>query len=176
MTTAGFDSVLRPIVKFRESPEPAGKRSSRLPTCRVNVRLGERFPSIVDRVVMLLTRHPRKETFMAEEGRTRLPGGAQYSRPARGGSVALGLIPAPEIPEKIAGELAIELHEYLDRHVDDRVYWSLGRLRPAHGCRAGSTGDPRRLPRTDVTGRLGSRSLPDRPASVQGRAALGADD
>lgn len=37
----------------------------------------------------------------------------------------LGLLPAPEIPEKIAKELASELPELLGRHIDDRVSWEV---------------------------------------------------
>ena len=43
----------------------------------------------------------------------------------RDGSVALGLIPAPEIPERIAEELSTELPELLSRRVDDRVSWEV---------------------------------------------------
>jgi hypothetical protein len=39
--------------------------------------------------------------------------------------VALGLIPAPDIPEKIAKETATELPELLGRHIDDRVSWEV---------------------------------------------------
>jgi hypothetical protein len=39
--------------------------------------------------------------------------------------VALGLIPAPEIPERIAEELSTELPELLSRRVDDRVSWEV---------------------------------------------------
>lgn len=44
---------------------------------------------------------------------------------ARGRTVALGLIAAPDIPEKIANELAAELPELLGKHVDDRVSWDV---------------------------------------------------
>jgi hypothetical protein len=40
-------------------------------------------------------------------------------------SVALGLIPAPEMPHRIAEELSTELPELLSRHVDDRVSWEV---------------------------------------------------
>jgi hypothetical protein len=43
----------------------------------------------------------------------------------RAGSVALGLIPAPEVPEKIANEIVTELPELLARHVDGRVSWDV---------------------------------------------------
>ena len=39
--------------------------------------------------------------------------------------MALGLIAAPDIPEKIANELAAELPELLGKHVDDRVSWDV---------------------------------------------------
>jgi hypothetical protein len=39
--------------------------------------------------------------------------------------VALGLIAAPDIPEKIARELATELPDLLARHVDNRVSWDV---------------------------------------------------
>jgi hypothetical protein len=42
-----------------------------------------------------------------------------------GGTVTLGLIPAPEIPEKIARELAAELPDLLDRRVDVRLSWDV---------------------------------------------------
>ena len=41
------------------------------------------------------------------------------------GAATLGLIPAPDIPEKIAYELASELPELLGRHVDPDVYWDV---------------------------------------------------
>ena len=59
---------------------------------------------------------------MAGEERTRHLDGDQS---ARGGSVALGLLSAPEIPEKIAEELATELPELLSQHVDDGVSWGV---------------------------------------------------
>lgn len=43
----------------------------------------------------------------------------------REGTVTLGLIPAPDIPEKIAYELASELPGLLGRHVDPDVYWDV---------------------------------------------------
>ena len=44
---------------------------------------------------------------------------------ANGSTVTLGLIPAPEIPEKIARELAAELPERLGDRVDGRVSWDV---------------------------------------------------
>jgi hypothetical protein len=43
----------------------------------------------------------------------------------REGSVALGLIPAPEMPYRLAEELSTELPERLSRRVDDRVSWEV---------------------------------------------------
>ena len=43
----------------------------------------------------------------------------------REGSVTVGLIPAPELPERIAGELADELPDLLGRRVDVRVSWDV---------------------------------------------------
>jgi hypothetical protein len=60
-----------------------------------------------------------------DEGRARRPDEASSTRSAHAGSVALGLIPAPDIPEKIAREIASELPELLGRHVDDRVSWDV---------------------------------------------------
>src|SRR5215210_6335943 len=59
---------------------------------------------------------------MAGEGRARHLDEAQS---ARAGSVALGLLPAPEIPEKIAEELSTELPELLSEHVDGHVSWDV---------------------------------------------------
>src|SRR5215210_6259259 len=59
---------------------------------------------------------------MAGEGRARHLDEAQS---ARAGSVALGLLPAPEIPEKIAEELSTELPELLSEHVDGHVHWEV---------------------------------------------------
>ena len=43
----------------------------------------------------------------------------------REGSVTLGLIPAPDIPEKIAKELASELPDLLGSRVDGSVSWDV---------------------------------------------------
>jgi hypothetical protein len=53
------------------------------------------------------------------------PQGGESAGPMREGSIWVGLIPAPEVPEKIAGELASELPGLLGRHVDDRVSWDV---------------------------------------------------
>src|SRR5215210_2900472 len=64
---------------------------------------------------------------MPGEGRVRSsePDEASAARSSHARSVALGLIPAPDIPEKIAKELATELPELLSRHVDDRLSWGV---------------------------------------------------
>jgi hypothetical protein len=53
------------------------------------------------------------------------PEAAQANRSAHTDSVLLGLLPAPEIPEKIAAELSTELPELLSKRVDDRVSWDV---------------------------------------------------
>src|ERR687889_1940568 len=45
--------------------------------------------------------------------------------PTHDRSVALGLIPAPEMPHRLAQELSTELPELLSRRVDDRVSWEV---------------------------------------------------
>src|ERR671916_794815 len=64
---------------------------------------------------------------MAGEGRARRPEEPPPGPTARvdTGAATLGLIPAPDIPEKIAHELASELPELLGRHVDPDVYWDV---------------------------------------------------
>ncbi len=62
---------------------------------------------------------------MPDEGRARHPNEAPSTRSAHAGSVTLGLIPAPDIPEKIAREIAPELPELLGRHRDDHVSWEV---------------------------------------------------
>src|SRR5918997_1052984 len=64
---------------------------------------------------------------MAGEGRARRPEEPPPSPTARvdTGAATLGLIPAPDIPEKIAHELAEELPELLGRHVDPDVSWNV---------------------------------------------------
>jgi hypothetical protein len=51
--------------------------------------------------------------------------GANSARPARDGSIALGLIPAPEIPEKVAKEIGADLPELLGRRIDIRLSWEV---------------------------------------------------
>ena len=43
----------------------------------------------------------------------------------REGSVALGLIPAPEMPHRLAQELSTKLPQLLSRRVDERVSWEV---------------------------------------------------
>ena len=64
---------------------------------------------------------------MAGEGRARRFEESPTSPTARvnTGAATLGLIPAPDIPEKIAYELASELPELLGRHVDPDIYWDV---------------------------------------------------
>ena len=45
-----------------------------------------------------------------------------------GGSVTLGLVPAPELPEMFGRELATELPELLREHVDGDVSWEVSAL------------------------------------------------
>ena len=68
---------------------------------------------------------------MAGEGRAITPEGSPDSpRAARAmsGTVTLGLIPAPDIPKKIATELASELPELLAKRVDGSVSWEVAVL------------------------------------------------
>src|SRR5215204_3964526 len=62
---------------------------------------------------------------MADEMRVSIPTGDRSARTKHAGSVTLGLIPAPDIPEKIAKELASELPELFGRRVDDSVSWEV---------------------------------------------------
>jgi hypothetical protein len=70
--------------------------------------------------------------FMASEGRAGVQETARHTQvrySASGGankrSVTLGLVPAPDIPEKIAYDLADQLPELLGKHIDDRVDWDV---------------------------------------------------
>jgi hypothetical protein len=68
---------------------------------------------------------------MAGEGRAICPEGSPDTPPrasAMSGTVTLGLIPAPDIPEKIATELASELPELLAKRVDGSVSWEVAVL------------------------------------------------
>ena len=64
---------------------------------------------------------------MASEEPARSPGDPPPSPPVRNntGVVTLGLIPAPDIPEKIADELASELPKLLAKRVDVGVTWEV---------------------------------------------------
>jgi hypothetical protein len=59
------------------------------------------------------------------EGRVTRPETAEPPRSAREGTVTLGLVAAPDIPEKIAHELAAGLPGLLNRRMDDRVSWEV---------------------------------------------------
>jgi hypothetical protein len=59
---------------------------------------------------------------MANETHASIP---DRYRSERAGSVSLGLIPAPDIPEKIARELASQLPELLTNRVDGDVGWEV---------------------------------------------------
>jgi hypothetical protein len=62
---------------------------------------------------------------VSDEGLARRPDEAPSTRSARAGTVALGLIPAPDNPEKIAREIASELPELLEKYVDAGVSWKV---------------------------------------------------
>ena len=62
---------------------------------------------------------------MADETPASVPAGYRAARAERAGSVTLGLIPAPDIPEKIAEEIAEELPELLGGRVDATVSWEV---------------------------------------------------
>jgi hypothetical protein len=62
---------------------------------------------------------------MANETPASIPEGYRSTRSERAGSVTLGLIPAPDIPEKIAKETAKELPELLARRVDATISWEV---------------------------------------------------
>jgi hypothetical protein len=62
---------------------------------------------------------------MADETPASIPEGYRAARSEPAGSVTLGLIPAPDIPEKIAQEIAEELPELLSRRVDATISWDV---------------------------------------------------
>jgi hypothetical protein len=62
---------------------------------------------------------------MADETPASVPAGYRAVQAERAGSVTLGLIPAPDIPEKIAKEIAEELPELLAKRVDATVSWEV---------------------------------------------------
>src|SRR5918997_5931423 len=62
---------------------------------------------------------------MADELGAAFPIGDRLVQPKSAGSVVLGLIPAPDIPEKIATELASELPELLAKRIDGSVSWKV---------------------------------------------------
>src|SRR5215218_6271591 len=89
-----------------------------------------------------------------------------------GSTVTLGLIAAPDIPEKIAKELASELPDLLRSRVDrGGLVGRGGSGRPPHRHRSGSAGVTGRVPGEDAERGLGPGPLPDGPAGLQGRAA-----
>src|ERR687893_119755 len=62
---------------------------------------------------------------MADETPASIPEGYRSVRSEHAGSVTLGLIPAPDIPEKIANEIAGELPGLLAKRVDAAVSWTV---------------------------------------------------
>ena len=59
-----------------------------------------------------------------------MPGEARAAAPdeapnTRVRTVSLGLVPAPELPERIVEDIAGDLPEFLGRHVDDGVSWEV---------------------------------------------------
>jgi hypothetical protein len=62
---------------------------------------------------------------MADEMGAAFPNGDRLVQPKSAGSVVLGLIPAPDIPEKIAKELGSELPGLLRNRVDGGVVWDV---------------------------------------------------
>src|SRR5918998_3649983 len=60
-----------------------------------------------------------------EQQNTFDPNAAQPDRSAHADCMALGLLPAPEIPEKIAIQLSTQLPDLLSQNVDDRVSWNV---------------------------------------------------
>src|SRR5215210_3152587 len=62
---------------------------------------------------------------MADETPASVPAGYRAARAECAGSVTLGLIPAPDIPGKIAEEIAEELPELLAKRVDATVSWEV---------------------------------------------------
>lgn len=61
---------------------------------------------------------------MADTGKSTREHHPRYERRSAG-SLTLGLIAAPEIPEKMARELAPELPDLLHEHIDDTVSWEV---------------------------------------------------
>jgi hypothetical protein len=62
---------------------------------------------------------------MADETPASVPAGYRAARAERAGSVTLGLMPAPDIPEKIAEKIAEELPKLLGGRVDATVSWEV---------------------------------------------------
>ena len=82
-----------------------------------------------------MTRYRRKEAPVPGEGRVRSsePDEAPAARSSHAGSVALGLEPAPDIPQKSAKELATELPELLSSNIDDLLSWEVSVVDPLTG-------------------------------------------
>jgi hypothetical protein len=62
---------------------------------------------------------------MADETSASIPKGYRAARSGPAGSITLGLILAPDIPEKITKEIAEELPELLSRRVDATISWDV---------------------------------------------------
>ena len=62
---------------------------------------------------------------MADETPGSIPEGYRSARSEHAGSLTLGLIPAPDIPEKLAQELASVLPDLLSSRVDGGVSWDV---------------------------------------------------
>ena len=82
-----------------------------------------------------MTRYRGKEAPVPGEGRVRSsePDEAPAARSSHAGSVALGLEPAPDIPQKSAKELATELPELLSSNIDDLLSWEVSVVDPLTG-------------------------------------------
>ena len=62
---------------------------------------------------------------MADETHASIPDRYRSGRSERAGCVTLGLIPAPDIPETMARELAPQLPKLLENRVDGDVSWEV---------------------------------------------------
>lgn len=61
----------------------------------------------------------------SEDAPYRVPAQESSNPAANPNSITLGLVPAPEMPEKVAYELADELPELLKRRIDDQLFWNI---------------------------------------------------
>jgi hypothetical protein len=84
---------------------------------------------------MSMARYRGKEASVPGEGRVRSsePDEAPAARSSHAGSVALRSVPVPDIPQKIAKELATELSELLSINIDDRLSWEVSVVDPLTG-------------------------------------------